>query len=309
MNILVIDDNKFIRDIVGSMIRESGHHPIVADGHKLALQYINEERVDLVLMDIEMPGMNGFELTKEIRKSHVEWIPIIFLSSNDSEEYLSKGIDVGGDDYLTKPVKQVILTAKIRAMERIAHMKEQLDKANRKLARLTSIDPLTQVLNRRGLDDMLSKSINSNDRHNGELSILMVDIDYFKPYNDNYGHPVGDKCLKQMAQIMKKCLNRSTDFIARYGGEEFVIALPFTPIDGARFKAKEILKSVELAAIPHEHSPIRHYVTVSIGIATTASNGMSSKQIIESADQALYLAKEKGRNQYQVFQQHDVKSC
>jgi len=298
----VVDDNKFIRQVVSAMISDSGHVAILADGHKQALAELEKDTLDLVLMDIEMPEVNGFELTKIMREVHPQWFPIIFLSSNDSEDYLTKGIDAGGDDYLTKPVKQVILSAKIRAMERIVQMKGALDRANKQLEILSSIDPLTQVLNRRGLEDVLANAWQENTRQGAELSLLMLDIDFFKLYNDNYGHPQGDKCLTQVANVLSKTLNRTTESLARYGGEEFVIVMPFTPIDGARFKAKELILALQTIEIKHEYSSVLPYVTMSIGIATTNHGASNIKELIQQADIALYQAKDKGRNCSQVFQ-------
>ncbi|NQZ22741.1 MAG: diguanylate cyclase [Colwellia sp.] len=302
MNILVVDDNKFIRQVVSAMIVDSGHVAIPVDGHLPALAELSKGTLDLVLMDIEMPEVNGFELTKMMRKSQPEWFPIIFLSSNDSEDYLTRGIDAGGDDYLTKPVKQVILSAKIRAMERIVQMKGALDRANKQLEILSSIDPLTQVLNRRGLEDVLANAWQENTRQEAELSLLMLDIDFFKLYNDNYGHPQGDKCLTQVASVLNKTLNRATESLARYGGEEFIIVMPFTPIDGARFKAKELNLALQTIKIKHEYSSVLPYVTMSIGIATTTHGASNISELIKQADIALYQAKKKGRNCSQVFQ-------
>ena len=303
LDILVVDDNNFIRKVVSAMITDSGHTPIVANGHQEAIKVLANQSIDLILMDIEMPEMDGFELTEKIRLLYPSWIPIIFLSSNDSEAYLSRGIDAGGDDYLTKPVKQVILSAKIRAMERIAHMQEKLDKANQQLQMLSNIDPLTQVLNRRGFEDMLAKAWGSNVRQKGELSLLMVDIDFFKAYNDHYGHLEGDNCLINVASALNSTLNRSTDFMARYGGEEFVIVLPFTPIDGARFKAKEILKKLANQQIKHEYSSVSAFVSISIGVSSTIFNASTVTELIKQADLALYRAKETGRNKHCVFEQ------
>jgi len=302
LNILVVDDNNFIRQVVSAMIIDSGHVAIPADGHVQALAELNKGALDLVLMDIEMPEVDGFELTKMMREAHPQWFPIIFLSSNDSEAYLTKGIDAGGDDYLTKPVKQVILSAKIRAMERIVQMKGALDRANKQLEILSSIDPLTQVLNRRGLEEVLASAWQSNKRQEAELSLLMLDIDFFKLYNDNYGHPQGDKCLKQVADALNTALNRTTDSLARYGGEEFVIVMPFTPVDGARFKAQELILALQKISIKHEYSSIFPYVTMSIGIATTNHGASNISELIKQADIALYEAKAKGRNCSQVFQ-------
>lgn len=301
MNILVVDDNNFIREIVSAMIEESGHSAVVANGHEQALKSLQEKTIDLVLMDVEMPEVDGFQLTEKIRKLYLNWIPIIFLSSNDTEDYLSRGIDVGGDDYLTKPVKQVILNAKIRAMERIVTMKGELDRANKQLELLSNVDPLTQVLNRRGMEEMLAKAWLTNNRLSGDLSILMIDIDYFKSYNDNYGHLKGDECLANVAQVLRSSLNRATDFVARYGGEEFIIALPFTPLEGARFKAKEILKALENRKLDHEYSTVSPYVSVSIGITSSNMGSTTLMDLIEQADQALYLAKDDGRNRYGTY--------
>lgn len=304
MNILVVDDNKFIREVVSAMIIDSGHIAVVANGHVQAMAALKKGNIDLVLMDIEMPEVDGFALTKMIRKEYPKWFPIIFLSSNDSEEYLTQGIDAGADDYLTKPIKQVILSAKLRAMERITKMKGALERANKQLEILSSIDPLTQILNRRGLEEVLASAWQINERQQGELSILMIDIDFFKPYNDNYGHPQGDKCLVQVANTLNETLNRATDSLARYGGEEFIVVLPFTPVEGARFKAKELSLALLSQKIKHEYSSIFPYVTVSIGIATTsaADHVANASELIKQADIALYQAKDQGRNRSSVFQ-------
>jgi diguanylate cyclase (GGDEF)-like protein len=302
----VIDDNKFIRQVVSAMIIDSGHVAIPADGHIQALAELSKGELDLVLMDIEMPEVNGFELTKMMREAEPQWFPIIFLSSNDSEDYLTKGIDAGADDYLTKPVKQVILSAKIRAMERIVQMKGALDRVNQQLEVLSSIDPLTQVLNRRGLEEVLASAWKANLRQEAELSLLMIDIDYFKLYNDNYGHPQGDKCLKQVADVLNKTLTRTTDSLARYGGEEFVIVMPFTPVDGALFKSQELILALQNLNIKHEYSTIFPFVTMSIGIATTKHGASNISELIKQADIALYEAKKKGRNCSQVFNNNNA---
>lgn len=301
MNILVVDDSSYQRQLITAMIEDSGFKAICANGFKEALDLLSENSVDLILMDIEMPDMNGFELTKVIRSTYPEWVPIIFLSANDSEAYLAKGIDAGGDDYLTKPVKQVVLKAKIRAMERISLMKSALDRANKQLELLSSMDPLTQVLNRRGLDLMLDSLWQDNIKQEAELSLMMLDIDCFKLYNDNYGHQMGDDCLTQVASIFNQALDQSSDVIGRYGGEEFIIALPYTPTESARFKAQEIINALLTAKIAHQHSTVLPFVTVSIGVSSTGCGASDVKALIKQADEALYQAKENKRNQYAVF--------
>jgi diguanylate cyclase (GGDEF)-like protein len=300
LNILVVDDSSYQRQLIIAMIEDSGFKAVCANGHKEALALLTKNSVDLILMDIEMPDMNGFELTKIIRSTYPEWMPIIFLSANDSEVYLAKGIDAGGDDYLTKPVKQVVLAAKIRAMERISLMKSALDQANKQLEVLSSIDPLTQVLNRRGLDFMLNNLWQDNIKEKAELSLMMLDIDCFKLYNDNYGHQKGDDCLAQVSSIFKQALDQSNGVIGRYGGEEFIIALPYTPIASARFKAQEIINALLSAKITHQHSTVLPYVSVSIGISSSSS-AADIKALIKQADDALYQAKANKKNQYAVF--------
>jgi diguanylate cyclase (GGDEF)-like protein len=309
MNILVVDDNKLIRKMVAAMIRAADHQAIMADGHSQAMQALQQNKVDLILMDIEMPEINGFELTRLIRQQQPNWIPIIFLSANDSAEHLAQGIDAGGDDYLTKPVTEVILNAKIRAMARIADMQQALDEANKKLKILSNVDPLTQILNRRGLEALLLEawqSCSAQQEQQTELSLLMLDIDFFKPYNDNYGHPQGDDCLKRVAAILSQCLHRSSDFVARYGGEEFILVLPDTQLQQAKSLSEKIIYAFDQAQLKHEHSKVADFISVSIGISSSRLAAVDHHQLIQQADQALYQAKKTGRKRSVVFNPSDT---
>lgn len=302
LNILIIDDDRVMRKFIRAVIIESSHNALSAANHTEALSLLSFHKIDLILMDIEMPEVDGFNLTKIVREQLDRWVPIIFLSANKSDEYLAKGIDAGGDDYLTKPINQVILNAKIRAMSRIAEMQMQLDELNKKLEKLSNIDSLTQLLNRRGLVERLEIDWASNKRRGEELSIMLLDIDFFKSYNDNYGHPQGDLCLQQFSQVLSTCMHRTVDTIARYGGEEFLIILPATPIDGARFKAEKIIKALLDESILHEHSSVAKHVTASIGISSTAIGACDYSELIEQADVALYQAKNQGRNRCVIYQ-------
>lgn len=302
MNVLIVDDDMLMRNMLRSMVNHAGHQAYTANGSHQALELLAQNRIHMVLMDIEMPEMNGFELTELIRTQFSTWFPIIFLSGNNSDTYLEKGIDAGGDDYLTKPVSQTILSAKIKAMARIADIQKALDEANQRLAKLSSLDSLTQVANRRSLDAYLVNAWQTNSRQRGELSLLMIDIDYFKEYNDSYGHQVGDECLKQVASVLKSSINRATDGLFRYGGEEFTIILPFTPIDGARFKAREIFSKMAEAQIVHNHSSIDQYVTLSIGISCSSHSAIDEGELVSQADKALYHAKSQGRKCYKIYE-------
>jgi len=162
-------------------------------------------------------------------------------------------------------------------------------------------------MNRRGLEEFMTKSWQINSRQKSELSLLMLDIDFFKPYNDNYGHMQGDKCLQQFANLLMKSINRASDAVVRFGGEEFIIILPFTPISGARFKAQEIIALIKKEAIKHDFSSVADFVTASIGITSTSLHAKDHDELIKQADSALYLAKEKGRNQSIIYQVENIK--
>lgn len=299
MQILVVDDNRLIRDMVSAIIVNEGYTPFAADGATAALSCIEAHEIDLILMDVEMPDVDGFALTRKIREQlGKQWIPIIFLSGQTDDQHLAKGIDAGGDDYLTKPVNSVILSAKIRAMSRIAQMKAALDEANQQLLKLTQVDPLTEAINRRGMDETLQRAWRINQRERSELSIILLDIDHFKSYNDHYGHQQGDECLKQFSQVVKSQLHRPADMLARYGGEEFMIIMPDTPIEGAKVIAAKTIRALEDAQIPHEFSATCGHVTASLGVTSSRFGASNIEALIEQADQSLYAAKERGRNRF-----------
>ncbi|WP_027858851.1 diguanylate cyclase domain-containing protein [Marinobacterium jannaschii] len=296
MRILIVDDDKLIRSILIAVIEDSGHEVVAASHAREALAILKDKPMDLVLTDVEMPDIDGFELTREIRRQHSNWFPIIFLSGRTDEAHLSKGIDAGGDDYLTKPISPVVLSAKIHAMERIAQMKSALDEANIELQRLNRIDSLTQVTNRHGLEQEMERAWRDQQRSQQELSMIMLDIDHFKLYNDNYGHQKGDECLKSVARILNGCLQRPRDLFARFGGEEFAAILPETPLEGARHLASRMLTQLEDANLPHEFSDSSSRVSVSIGVSSTKFSATSGPKLLQQADEALYAAKHGGRN-------------
>lgn len=304
MNILVVDDDRFIREIISAVIKDAKHSPITAANAEEALPILDQGGIDLVLTDVEMPGKNGFELTREIRDRFPDnWFPIIFLSGQSDEKHYEEGIDAGGDDYLTKPVSPIVLKAKILAMERIAKMKKDLDSANARLEKLSSQDPLTKISNRRDLEHNLLKEWQRSKRDQTELAAIMLDIDFFKPYNDNYGHQQGDDCLKAVAKTLKQCLNRSHDLVARYGGEEFAIILPDANLSGAATVALQILDALKEANLKHEFSTVADRVTVSMGISSTRFAAETPNALIKQADEALYQAKENGRNRFELYQE------
>lgn len=308
MKALVIEDTVTSATLVCHLLEKMGLRAVHARDGESGIEAFKLERPDLVLLDIIMPGMDGFDVARRIRQLERdgEWTPIIFLSARASEEDLERGIDVGGDDYLVKPVSEVVLKAKVRAMQRIAQMRyslllltRKLNDANRELSRLSSVDGLTGIPNRRVFDEALVREWRRSERRNAPLSLLLLDIDHFKEYNDCYGHQAGDDCLRAVAASLDRALRRSSDLAARYGGEEFVIVLPETDAQGAHKVAVSVLELVRGLGFEHVRSETAPVVTLSIGIATAIparDDDSGWKRLLASADAALYQAKKVGRN-------------
>ena len=305
MKILVIEDSKSSLKRLCDYIQKMNYMPLSAATGNQGIDVFLSERPDLVLLDIIMPDIDGFEVARQIRQLEPpgEWTPIIFLSSLNKDQDIENGIAAGGDDYLLKPVSEVVLGAKIRAMQRIIQMRQsllvmtrKLDTANQELKRLTSLDGLTGIANRRHFDAMLIREWRRAMRLGEELSIVMADIDFFKQYNDTFGHQSGDECLRQIAQTLSLGLDRGGDLMARYGGEEFAAILPGTSLSGASFVAEQMRQAISALAIPHPDMPFGH-VTASFGVASAVAMPETDPQdLVGAADQALYKAKSRGRN-------------
>ena len=307
MKALLIEDTLTSATLVSHQLRKIGIEPIVARNGETGIELYQQERPDLILLDIIMPGMDGFEVARRIRQLEQfgEWTPIIFLTARTSDADLERAISVGGDDYLIKPVSETVLAAKVRAMQRIAQMRfsllvltRKLDDANQELTRLSSLDGLTGISNRRQFDETLLREWRRLGRQGRPLSMLLCDVDYFKQFNDGYGHQVGDECLKAVARTLKDTLRRPADLVARYGGEEFAVILPDTEITGALQVAEAMRSAVEGLSITHSYSKGGNVVTISIGVASTTPSrtGSDSSALLKRADDALYRAKQAGRN-------------
>lgn len=298
MKILLVEDSATLRHAMSQYITDAGHTPLIAHSGEEALQLLEDTPVDMIIMDVEMPGLNGFETTRLIREwlgGH--WIPIVFVTGLNEDENYREGIDAGGDDYLIKPVSFMIIKAKIRAMERIAEMRDQLNRLNAELETLSQLDSLTQTFNRRTFNELAQQQWLVAARQQTPISMLMIDVDHFKLYNDHYGHPAGDVCLKRVTWAIKSCLHRPTDLLGRYGGEEFIVLLPETDINGAFMVAESINRAVAAENLRHEVSPTQDHVTVSVGGACCiTTDGHSLEELIKTADRALYKAKRSGRN-------------
>lgn len=324
--VLLVDDQAMVGEGIRRMLATEKNIDFhYCQDPAKALQMAIDIDATVILQDLMMPDVEGMTLMR-FYKNHPQTkdIPVIVLSSKEDAEVKSDAFSNGADDYLVKMPDAIELIARIRAhsthhlmvIERAAAyqilqgMQQQLEqanieleKSNQELERLSCLDGLTGIANRRSFDNFLEKAWRHAVRGGTgmEISVIMLDIDYFKPYNDNYGHQGGDDCLKQVAVTLEKCAQRGADLLARYGGEEFIAVLVDTPTQGAVTVAEDMQNCISKLALPHTYSKLDKTVTLSMGIATlTPGANNNLKQLVKAADRALYQAKEGGRNRFVV---------
>lgn len=320
MSILIVDDSEDERVLLERLLRGGGFTDIIlAESAREAFNYLSldgsaghAEEVDLILMDLLMPEIDGIEACRRIKADEqLQDILIIMVTVKDEVESLKIALDSGAIDYIPKPVNVVELLARVRsaltlkqemdrrkAREReLVELTRQLTDANQMLERLSFLDGLTGIANRRYFDELIDQLWRRAAREVSPLSLIMVDIDFFKSFNDTYGHQQGDVCLKQVAKALSDVLRRPGDFVARYGGEEFVAILSNTEIEGAGVVAETMRSNVAALGIPHAKSQAGDRVTVSVGVGSMVPERNSEpSELISAVDQALYAAKEGGRN-------------
>ena len=303
--VLIVDDSDTIRAVLANAVRAMKLEPVLADCGEKAVELFAGERPGLVLLDVNMPGIDGYETARRIRALlPEEWVPIIFLSASEADQDLERAIECGGDDYLVKPVSAVVLTAKMRALQRLDQMRRKLvevsndlSAANQRLEELSHQDGLTGIANRRAFDFLIERQFREAKRRGEPFSVSLCDIDHFKAYNDRYGHLAGDECLKQIAAALTRACKRPTDVAARFGGEEFALLLPETTTEGAAAVIERARQEVAALGIAHAGSTTSSHVTFSAGIASfTPERDATSRDLTARADAALYRAKQLGRN-------------
>ncbi|MGS2719641.1 GGDEF domain-containing response regulator [Paraglaciecola aestuariivivens] len=288
-NILLVDDDSFVLSVLKQALKDFKNVHCVTSGAQ-AITFCNDSPPDLVVLDVMMPELNGLETCRMLRTIEgMQDCPIIFSTSLDSLEDELKCWEAGGTDFVLKPIVPMSLIKRIQAHIRL---KFQSD-AQKELA---IIDSLTGLRNRRFFDDYYQQLLNLSIKTNTDMAIIVIDIDYFKQYNDTYGHVQGDFCLQLVAKVIAQQINRPTDIAVRYGGEEFAILLPNNTIDGARTVANQLISQLKQQAIPHNSSPLG-IVTASAGIASlcTLEEGQS---LFGVADKRLFSVKNSGRNAY-----------
>ena len=307
MKVLIVEDSFVMGAFLASRITEYGYSATVAANGLRGFEQFKEAAPDLVLMDLEMPVMDGLEATRRIREWESSqawaWTPIIFLTALDSEGILARAVEAGADDFIAKAAPEEVLRAKIRAMARIAALRRGLHAAHRQLEALADRDGLTELANRRALDRRSDAAWKLAVEAEDSFALLMLDMDYFKRYNDTYGHAAGDDCLRALAEVLQNVAldcDRSgvTDgaFAARYGGEEFVLVMPRASAAAFKSAAERVMNSLRSRAIEHAGNPGWGIATVSIGgCHSELANGRIGA-LFQAADRRLYDAKAKGRN-------------
>ncbi|MFA6075563.1 MAG: diguanylate cyclase [Negativicutes bacterium] len=292
-SILIVDD-----DLVSarklSILLSDEYETVVAHNGEDALRLaLADTPPDLILLDVILPDINGYDICRRLKADARSLkIPIIFITGKDSESDEIKGLEAGAVDYVTKPFRLPIIKSRVRTHLKLKRQQDILEN-------LSMIDGLTGIANRRKFDEYLLIAGEFAARNATPLSLIMIDLDYFKAYNDCYGHYEGDVCLIRVAKTIAESINRKNDLAARYGGEEFVCVLPGAGYQAALAFAEHIRENVAKLKLPHRQSAALDWVTVSLGVATldNVAGGEIAEKLITAADQALYRAKAQGRNQ------------
>lgn len=287
--VLVVDDQPLnIRAIHEALRGEC--EVLMATGGVAALALCRRDQPDLVLLDVLMPDLDGHEVCRRLKADPLTAdIPVIFITGQQGAEEEVEGLALGAVDFISKPINPVVLRARVRTH---LLLKFQTDR----LRSLVMLDGLTGVANRRRFDEALATAWRQAQRDATPCALLMLDVDFFKRFNDRYGHQAGDDCLRAVAAALQQALTRPLDLAARYGGEEFVCLLPATAADGMRKVGERLLQAVRALAIEHADSSAADVVTISVGGAVAyPAQGGDAAQLVEAADAALYRAKQGGR--------------
>jgi diguanylate cyclase (GGDEF)-like protein len=293
--ILIVDDAAANISILADILKDKYDIAVATSGAD-ALKVLKQQHIDLILLDVMMPQMNGFEVCRRLKNDELtKKIPVIFVTALNSIDDEVKGLEIGAVDFITKPFVPILIKKRVETHIKLHEYYTQLDELSR-------LDGLTNIPNRREYDNVIEQEFKRAQRSGLSLTLLMMDIDYFKRYNDTYGHGMGDECLKKITTVFADVVKRTGDVVARYGGEEFIIILPHTDTKGASLIADEILNEVRALNIPHEQSLVANMVTLSIGIAATIPNQSDHYNRLEKeADEALYRAKDSGRNRWCIY--------
>ena len=298
--ILIVDDSKLIAHVAKTILTKRGHEIILAQDGKAGLEAAKSEQPDIILLDLIMPVMDGYEVCEHLKEDEsTKEIPIIMVTSKAEAADKVKGLEMGALDYVTKPFDEGELVARVNIHLRLRELYEAVQEQNRQLQEMVNRDGLTGLYNHRYFHEQLSQDFLRAKRYHETLSCVLLDIDFFKKFNDTYGHQTGDVVLKALADVIQRS-TRESDIAARYGGEEFALVLYHTDGPAAYEAAERLRQRVEGTEVRDNGNVLR--VTISVGVATFPHESIhDSKELIEYADQALYKAKENGRNRVEAF--------
>ncbi len=287
--LLVVDDQPINIQVMYQSFA-GDYQVFMATSGAQALSICKANPPDLILLDIVMPGMDGFEVCQQLKADEsTRNIPVIFVTAHTDAAQESHGLSLGAVDFIAKPVNPTVVRARVKTHLTLKFQSDLLRK-------LVFLDGLSGVFNRRYFDQQLAVEWARSVRSNSPLSLIMVDVDCFKLYNDRYGHQAGDDCLRKIAVELKGGLKRPADLVARYGGEEFACILPDTPVEDALAIASELERKIRGLEIPHDTSVAAPVVTISAGVGTrTVDSGGDASKLLGLADGQLYSAKDNGR--------------
>lgn len=288
--LLIVDDQPINIQVLHQIFAPD-HQVFMATNGEQALQLCASKQPDLVLLDIMMPGIDGYAVCEQLKADPLtQDIPVIFVTATNDEVAEARGLDAGAVDFITKPFNPKIVRARVKTH---ITLKAQSDV----LRGWAYMDGLTGVHNRRHFDEQLAIEWGRAQRANAPLSVMLLDVDFFKRYNDRYGHQAGDDCLRQVSTAIKTSLKRPGDQVARYGGEEFVCLLPETDLSAALCIAENIRNAIAGLSIVHSDSAAAPVVTVSLGVCCKPPDTLGSAQaLLKQTDVQLYAAKAAGRN-------------
>lgn len=315
--VLLVDDQAIVAEALRRMLADEAD----IDYHFCSdpAQAISEAiafKPTVILQDLVMPDIDGLMLLKFFRSNPlVKSVPIIVLSTKEDPKIKSEAFELGASDYLVKFPDRIEVIARIRAHSRsflaqqqrdeayraLRELQKELEAKNSELERLSSLDGLTGIANRRIFDEFLRREWLRAARDGTAISLILIDIDHFKKFNDGYGHQGGDDCLRKVARTLAATVKRPSDLVARYGGEEFAVVMPDTDREGAAKIAEALRAGIDGMNLTHEYSTTSDHVTISLGVATMPPSGTTApEELVAKADEALYRSKENGRNQFQI---------
>jgi diguanylate cyclase (GGDEF)-like protein len=297
--VLIADNDRLVRVQLRQSLEQEGYRVIEATNCAMGLDAFQQEHPDLVLLDMLLPDQGGLECCKQIHLlSGGQYTPVLMMTGGDDEQSIDQAFALGVVDCVTKPVLWSILRHRLRRFLHQAQQSRRLEAENQQLTRLVTLDGLTRIPNRRRFDEHLDAMWRQMARDEDWLAVIIADVDFFKAYNDTYGHLAGDHCLQMIAEALSHCCYRPMDLVARYGGEEFSIILPQTNLAGALGLAERMQATIQALSLPHEGSPIRDRVTLSFGVAAVQPHvNLLPDILLETTDVALYKAKSLGRDQ------------